>query len=242
MSFLEKYKQTKWHLGWVKFFNDLKPMTWLQRLEYIWMYYKEVMAIIALVGLAIALVVTVISHRMKEPLVSGMIVNLSVKQEGYNYMQTDYLEALAPGEKNKVVELDYTSFGSLEDAENGEINYNASMMLIARVTGQLLDYALLDKFAMEYYIGRDVYLDLREFFTEAELQELDAANRVIYLQVEDTGDRWPVAIDISEIPFVKDNVTTKGPVYFVLSGNVRNLEMCRNAWDRLHAWKSKPAA
>ena len=56
---------------------------------------------------------------------------------------------------------------------------------------------------------------------------------------EEPGERFPVAVDISNIPFVKDMVTSEGPIYFILSGHIRNLDMCRNVWDRLHAWESK---
>jgi hypothetical protein len=37
---LERYKASKFYRGWVKFCNDLRPMNWKQRLEYLWMYYK----------------------------------------------------------------------------------------------------------------------------------------------------------------------------------------------------------
>ena len=241
-ALLEKYKQTKWHRGWVKLGEDLKPMTWKERIEHIFMYYKEVMLVILALIVALSAVITMSINSSKEVLVSGMIINLSLKQEGYNYMQSEYLEVLAPGEKNKDVQLDATNFGDILDAENGEFNYNASMTFIARVSGQMLDYAIMDKFAMEYYITQDAFLDLREFFTEAELAEMDAAKKIIYVQVEETGKRWPVAVDISDIPFVKDNVTTEGPIYFVFSGNIRNIETYRNIWDRLHAWESEPAA
>ena len=118
------------------------------------------------------------------------------------------------------------------------------MNLVARVSEQLLDYALLDKYAMEYYMGQDVYLDLREFFTAEELAALEAEKRLMYLQVqeeegEEPGERFPVAVDISNIPFVKDMVTSEGPIYFILSGHIRDLDMCRNVWDRLNAWESK---
>lgn len=235
---LERFKKTKFYLGWVKFINDLRPMTWKKRLEYLWMYYKEYAYCAGIVLIAISLLVTILVKQTKESVVSGMIINTTMRQEGFNYLSQDYKEVLAPDDKNKIVELDYTTFGDPLDPENGQNSYYASMILTARVSGAMLDYIIMDKFAMEYYITQEVYLDLREFFTEAELAALDAQDKVIYAMQEGDTDRWPIAINITDMPFVQDNVTSGEDTYFALSGNVRSLEMCRDVWNRLNAWES----
>lgn len=235
---LEKFKETKLYLGWVKFINDLKPMTWKKRLEYLWMYYKEYAYCAGIVVVAISLLVTIIANQTKETIVSGMLVNTTMTQEGMNYLSQDYKAELAPDDKNKLVELEYTTFGDPTDLERGEESYYASMILTARVSGAMLDYIIMDKFAMEYYITQEVYLDLREFFTQEELAELAAQDKVIYAMQEGETERWPIAVVISDLDYVKDNVTSQGDTYFALSGNVRSLETCRNVWDRIHAWKS----
>ncbi len=244
MVLRNKFKETKFCKGWIKLINDMKPMTFKQRVDHLWTYYKPYLIIVAMVIMVLGFAFNVLDHRSKTPLVSGMMVNLSMEQEGINYLQDDYQKELSPDDKNKIVEFDYTYFGDPSDPENSESSYYAAMTLVARVSEQMLDYALLDKFAMEYYMGQDVYLDLREFFTADELAALEAENRLMYLQIqeeenEEPGERFPVAVDITNLPFVKDTVTSEGPIYFVLSGHIRNLDMCRNVWDRLHAWESK---
>lgn len=168
-----------------------------------------------------------------------MMINLAVDPVGMNYMKEDYQNEIAPGDKWNVVELDYTNFGDMEDREFGETSYYASQILLARVSGQMLDYIIMDKFAMEYYITQEVYLDLREFFTEEELAQLEAEKRVIWAMQEGDTDRWPIAIKITDIPYVKDNVKNEGDIYFALSGHVRDMDACRSAWERLNAWESK---
>jgi hypothetical protein len=177
--------------------------------------------------------------RTKETLVSGMMVNITMDPVGMHYMLEGYQNDLAPGDKKHVVELDYTNFGDMMDLEFGESSYYASQILLARVSGKMLDYMILDKFAMEYYITQEVYLDLSKFFTPEELAELDAQKRVIYAMQEGETVRWPIAIVITDIPYVKDNVKNEGDIYFALSGNIRDLDACRNAWERLNAWESK---
>ena len=234
---IEKLKETKLWLGFVKLKKDMEPMTFSQKVEHIWMYYKEVM-LVAL-GFLCLVVICIASaiNASKDVMASGMMVNISISQEGFDYLHTDYLEHLGGEEGKQVVELDYTYFGDLMDESRAEENYNATMILPARVSGKMLDYMILDKFAMETYIMYEVYLDLRDFFTEDELAQLAEENRVIYAQQAGEEDRWPVAVDISDLAFVKDNIKSDSKIYFALSGSTQRPEICRDMWEYLHAWK-----
>lgn len=240
----EKFKNTKFYRGWVKLVNDMKPMTAKQRLGHLWMYYKEHAFCALLVLLFLSLPITAMIYQSKDVLISGMIVNITIDQEGYDYLLEDYHDVLAPGDKSKVVELDYTAFGDMLDAETGEQSYYASMVVSARVEGHMLEYMILDKYALEFYIPQEIYLDLREFFTEDEIASLTAENRLVYVQPEaeegeEETEPFPIAVDITNIPFAKDNVNSEGKVYFALSGNYRSLEMCRDVWNRINDWKSE---
>ena len=234
----EKFKKTKFFQGCIKLKNDLKPMTFKEKCEHLWEYYKEWLIVVFLVFMGISLLTTIVANRTKDVMVAGMMVNLEVKQEGMNYLRGEYAEYLGATSKNQVAELDYTYFGDPLDPEEGESSYYASMILTARVTGAMLDYMLLDEYAMKYYITYDVYLDLRQFFTEEEFAQLAAEDRIIYAMEEGASelDRIPVAVKITEIDYVKDNVTSAGAVYFALSGSTPRPEMCRNVWNYLHAW------
>ena len=233
---LEKFKETKFYQGCVRLKKDMQPMTFKEKVEHLWMYYKEYLWVAGLVFMALALVVTVITSRTKTTLVSGMMANITISQDGYNYLSSEYQEYLE-GDKKHIVELDYTKFGDMLDAGSGEDSYYSAMVLTARVSGGLLDYMLLDKFAMEYYITQEIYMDLRQFFTAEELAALKAEDRLIYAQQADKTDAWVVAVDISGTEFAKNNITSQGGVYFALSGNTQRPEMCRNAWEYINAWQ-----
>ena len=62
-------------------------------------------------------------------------------------------------------------------------------------------------------------------------------------EVEETGETWIAAVDITDIPFVQDNVGTAneddGKVYFILSGNPAHPDLLRDIWDYIHAWKTE---
>lgn len=237
---MKKFKESKFYIEWKKLVENLKPMTWSQRLDHLWTYYKEYLVVVALAALFLGAGFTVIKAQTQETLVSGMMVNISISQEGFDYLSVDYLEKLGGEEGKHKAELDYTNFQSLEDPTSSEDNYTAMMILLARVSGGMLDYMILDKFAMEYYIMQDVYLDLREFFTPEELEEL--GDKVITARQEDETEAWVVAVDITDLPFVQDNVHLENEddrIYFALSGNSPRPEMCRDAWNYIHAWESK---
>jgi hypothetical protein len=232
-----KFKETKLYKGFEKLHNDLKPMTWRQRIDHLWTYYKETLIGVAILAITLSVLFTIMTSQAQETVVGGIVVNTSLHPDALAYMTDEYKEEIAPNDKNKLVKLEYTHFGDLMDVENGENSYYSSMILTARVSGGMLDYMILDKFAMEFYITQEVYLDLREFFTEEELAELDAQNKVIYAMQEGETERWPIAVDVSEMPFFKEYVTSEGETYFALSGFVRSLDTCRDVWNRLNNWK-----
>lgn len=237
---IAKFKETNFYREWKRLLDELKPMTFTQKVDHIWTYYKEYLWIVAFVVILLCAGITMISAQSQETLVSGMMVNISITQEGYDYLSVDYLEKLGGEEGKQKAELDYTNFSSLEDPTSTEDNYNAMLILLARVSGGMLDYMILDKFAMEYYIIQDVYLDLREFFTEEELAQL--GDKVITARQEGETDAWVVAVDITDLPFVQDNVTLEDEddrIYFALSGNTQRMDMCRDAWEYINAWESR---
>lgn len=214
----------------------MKPMSNKQRLEHLWTYYSEYLWIVAVVMILLGAMTTSLINLTKDTLVTGMLVNFTIEQEGMNYLSEGYAEAVGAKKNWELVKVEYTTFDSLSDNSASEQNYYAAMTVVAEVSAEKLDYILLDKAGMEFYITQAVYLDLREFFTEEELAQMAAEDRLIYAQEEGSEDKWVVAVDISELAFVKDNVTSEGPIYFALAGSSQNRDHCRGIWEHIHAW------
>lgn len=236
---MKKFSETKFGAGWAKLRADLKPMTFRQKVDHLWTYYKVFIFVLLFLCSPLFLLGTFLNRQSQEVLVSGMMVNLSVDPEVMTYLTTDYAKDLGATSEKQIAELDYANFGDLFDPQNAEGNYNQMIMLVSRVSAGTLDYMLLDQTAMEYYIVQEVYLDLREFFTPQELEALNAEGKVIYARQEGQEEKWAIAVDISDTAFVKDNVNSEGPVYFALSGNCQRPEICRNAWERIQNWPGK---
>lgn len=231
-----KGKKTKMSERWNKLMSDLKPMTWKQRIDHLWTYYKEWVWIAAVVIIVMIGIISSFIQAGKDVVVTGMLVNISITQEGHNYLQEDYFAHVGADEKNDIVRLEYTNFESLADPTNNENNYYSAMALIAEVSATTLDYIIQDELALEFYIYQDVYMDLEEFFTPEEIEAL--AGKLIYAEEEDSDDPWLMAIDITDLPFVQDNITSDGKVYFSLSGSTTRPEACRDIWEYINNWES----
>lgn len=235
-----KYKQSLKELI-VQEKERMKPMTPKKRLEHLWTYYSEYLWVVAVVVILLGAMITSLFNLSKDTLVTGMVVNVSLEQEGMNYLSEDYAEKIGAKKGRELVKLEYTTFETLTDDASSEQNYYAAMTVVAEVSAKKLDYILLDKTGMEFYITQAVYLDLREFFTEEELAQFAEEDRLIYAQEEGSEDKWVVAVDITETPFVKDNLLTEGPIYFALSGSAPNPDHCRGIWEHILDWPARAA-
>ena len=228
--------------------KDMQDMTFGQKVEHLWTYYKEY-ALLALI--AVLLVVAVVSSviaRSKTPLVRGMMVNISISNYAMDYLTNGYFEKM-DGQKGKdEVSMVYRNFEDLQNSTSGQDNYTSAQALITQVSAGMLDYALVDEMALKFYITQQVFLDLREVFTPEELAQLAEKDMLVYvLEVDDREElvdpekhenlenRFPIAIKMESLPFVQDN-TSNTKIYFAVGGRGANLEAVRSVWAHILAW------
>lgn len=216
------------------FFATLKPMTFGQKVDHIWTYYKEYMVVALAVVILIAGIVVSIFGAQTEVIFSGTIANLDLTEAGTDYLREDLFEHLG-GKPGQEVQLGATYFEELlSSVENFDYNYNAAMGPVAMVSSRSLDYMLLDEVAFKFYLSQDVFMDLREFFTEEELQQLE--NRLVYCELKD-GSRYPVAVHMEDTAFARDCIDAKDVVFFAFTANTPHIDTCRAFWNYLNAWK-----
>lgn len=219
-----------------KLIETLKPMTFRQRVEHIWMYYN----LFILVGIFALIIVVyfaagIINSQVK-PIYAGVYANLEITEEGKQYLQEDYFTRLGGGDWQKV-ELTGTRFNKLlSSVQDYDYNYNAAMSAVALVGSYSLDYLLMDQIAMEFYMSQDIFMDLRDFFTEQELEKLK--DDLVYLETN-AGERIPVALHIEDMPFAVDCIDLKDNIFLAFVGNTKRMDTCRDFWEYLNNWKKK---
>ena len=233
----KKFKDTKLGKELCKLRDEMKPMSWKQRIDHIWTYYKEYIFLFLMLTIILTGFITSWITGREESYVTGILVNLNVEQEGMNFLSRDYAEKLGL-ENTDLVEVEYTYFENpLINLEDN--NYYAAMIVENEVGAQMLDYMIVDHMSMEFFTTREVYMDLRKFFSEEELVALAMEDRLIYVQEASEENYWPAAVKITNSGFVEDYVLNGGEAYFAVAGNTEKLEQVRGIWDYITYYKEK---
>lgn len=218
---------------WQKLLDELKPMTPKQKLEHLWEYYKWVLGVLLAVACLVSIVVTGIINANMETLVEGITINCKIDDPGCIYLTDGYMAKRGgvPGEQQ--VGLAIRSLENPATSEDPEFNYSVYQSITAMIAASALDYLLVDQTAMELIIHPEVMLDLREIFTEEELQAMD--DRVIKLVNEETGEIVPMALDISDSEFYREYMSQqKGKAYLAFSVTTPRPETCRDIWEYIN--------
>ncbi len=225
--------------------EDMQGMTFKEKADHLWTYYKEWLIVLVIGVLMICVTVSSIQNLSKNIVCSATYANITMTPGGMRYMTEEFAKDLGVDNVNDVVEVNYTNFQSLVDPTSSENNYNAAQLLVNMVAAGRMDYTLMDKLAMEFYITQEVFLDLREFFTEAEIQELSEKDMLVWFQPGDLDEegniipeslkeeeRYPIAVKMKDTPFVQKAMGGKD-TYFAVGGREPKLDMVRKAWERM---------
>ena len=230
------FQKLKDHLK--KLRADMRPMSFRDKLDHLWTYYKEVLLVFLLAVMVVCVLISSIMNLNNETLSYGVLGNVSCSADGYSYLTEDYFQEIADNPKKQRIYLDSIAFEDAALAEDVDMNYQASMRLLAMVSGKMVDYMFLDHYTMEFYMADDFYMDLTQLLTAEELEAL--GSRLIYAQPEDFDEMFPVAIDVSDMPYVKENIRTGDNdkrVYLTFAANTERPDNCRQVWDRICAWQ-----
>ncbi len=225
--------------GFAKLKETLAPMSWPDRIQYIWSYYKETILIVAALLVVVGYLFAGMISNRKEIVIGGIAANVEMTEEGMSYLTTDYFQKVGGQDRSQQIKLHPMSLYSLQNAEYMEMTYYNMTKAISMMTDREIDYLLLDKVALELFMSQDSFLDLRKVFSEDELAAF--GDRLLKIKkVDDTGnvvsEEYPVAIDISSLPFVQECTTAKESVYFGIASNSANLEQVKDFWSYLTNW------
>ena len=218
-----------------RFLETLKPMTWRQRIEHIFSYYEEIV-LVAVIIFAIVFVIGMVGTDHKEIVLGGSFANVDINQIGYDYLSDDLMELLGADPETQCIELTSTAFEEVTEVSKLDAAYNAAMKPIAQITDGTLDYIVMDELAMQFYMSQYALIDLTDVFSDSEIAEME--DMLIYVYLEEEDIRYPVAFDVTDMPFFKDCVDVTNKVFFGFTGSTENKELYRQFWDYLNAWES----
>lgn len=198
--------------GYRKLRDVLKDMTWQERWDHL-IYYYGVAAVvtIAVLIMGITLVVDIVSEK-PQYLFEGMTVNVRWSDEAEEAVTTELFDHLGGTDPKKqyVVANHY----SLQE-------YSASMiesMYTRAATGEI-DYIIVDKFAMDALAPWGFFTDLNLILSEETLKQWETCFVYAEDAMEEDGELFPIAIDISKTAFAKECTYKGDHLYIGFTGN-----------------------
>lgn len=236
----------KWKESYKRLIEEMKPMRFSQKVDHIWTYYKEYMFVAFLACVFVVVAVVSAINAGKEAVLSGMLCNVSMSMEGYNYLTVDYSERVGGESGQQEAWLNSMQFEWVDTSDPNQANklddsYTAAMSLISMVNGQSVDYILLDRESFAFFVQQEMFMDLREILTEEELAQVAEGMLFAQGEAEDgtLSEKYPVAVNISKLPFGKDCIRGNKDIFLVFIDNTPRKEACRQIWQDILAWESR---
>lgn len=213
----------------------------MKLLRTVWKQSKWALITVAVL-LAVGLLVIRAGSMRTDLLLSGLGINAELNVEGTAWLQEDLALALQAGEGEKTAYVETTMASFADDSAINE-NYYLLENILKLCSSDSLDYFIMDKTAMENLISQNIFMDLGQFFTDQERENLEA--EMVYAvaapengEKVDISTRRPVALKLSEIPFFAEN-STEIELYFAISSQSTRLTECRTLWDHIMNWKNQ---
>lgn len=209
----------------------------LQILKKLWDEYKA--GIVVAVGIAVILLggMAIIKNLRSEPLVAGISVNVEISDEGKTYLMETFRESVNSESSGKALLAD-TKLGLLEDNDEYEDNYYALQALEALHRQKEIDYMILDETALKTLSPRQLFLDLRQVFSEEALAQLKENELVIFAQYNDEEALVPLFLEITNTDFCKAHCQSSDRIFIAVASTSTRTDIFPSLFAHLQAWKS----
>ena len=216
--------------------EDLKPMTFKEKLDHIWTYYKYYgLGLFCVLAILVGLLWGFIAPQ-PELHIGGVQCNMEVSTAGYDYLNKEFQASL--GKTKGKTELRTFWFYGEATVDALTDTYKAHSSVTAYVESKKLDYMLVDMYSFKYFAGDRIFLDLRELLSAEELQRLDAEGMILYEEAEGSDEKVPRAINIINMPFAQESLETE-ECYLVFIRNTPRKENCLKLWQHIKNYKGE---
>lgn len=224
--------------GMKKLKADLKNMTWKQRWEHLWTYYRWVIIVAVMAVMMISVIVSCVINLNTNTLVAGVCINVELDETGHNALTEDFKAKYGTGVKYEDVPLTQVYLEDFESTKNYQDNYYTLMSLLSLCSAQELDYIIADQIGMENLLKQEAYMDLSAFFTADELAALGDKVIMARSSEQEDDESIPVAVDITDLPFIQAAATPDEDekVYFAVIQNSPRMEQVRQIWDFINGF------
>lgn len=200
---------------------------------YFWEYYKVPTVIIIFLAFVIISII-------KAAIANKPIAFEAIYVNAYEVPDaTPFAEKIGVDlSKNQIVFDGSFSMSSDRDSAN-ELTYTSAQKIVAVVAAAVPDVMLSNKEIAEQYFNSEFYADLREYFSEEELNALGDkviwAAPVDYETGEKIHDEIPMAIDVTDAPrHTEVPCYYANAVYFSVFVNTKHPELVKPFYEFLY--------
>lgn len=150
----------------------LKGLPFQKKLEHIWNYYRTAIfvALCALIMIVWGIQAGITGS--KEVLISGLMINTDISQDGADFLEHDYWQ-FCGGSRRQRVDL----LRGREIHFDGDFSSQADqanfLLLSVMVSSKDLDYILCDEATIRPLDAEEILMDLRNLLPEEQLAQLD---------------------------------------------------------------------
>lgn len=217
--------------------TDLSHMTYKEKLEHIWTYYKWVIPVMLVVIMLVSILAASITNLSKVTMMGGISVNVNLSDTGKTYLADDYWEHMGLTSKRQSVVFSETHIDDPKTTANYIDNYYSLMSLLALCSNEEVDYLILDEVGFQVLLVQGAFLDLTNVYTQEELAAM--GDLVVYAKDTEADAVTAVALDITNTAFIQDNANESGKVFFAYVANSPRVEQCKDLYQYLLNWKAK---
>lgn len=149
--------------------SKLKQLTFRKKLEYIWDYYKPLMAGILAVIIVIAVIVQIaINSQITTELSVGLFNSMDYKKEIDTLSEDFAAHAGLDGKKQEVI---FDSSYQMDLDANDSMTVGIQSKVIAVVSAGTMDVMLMPEDIYEHYLDAGMYMDLKQVLSAEEYKK-----------------------------------------------------------------------
>lgn len=214
-----------------KLTTDLGQMTFRQKVDHLWSYYKGALVGFLVMCMTVSIIITCVRNIYTQTLIAGITVNVNLSECGMQFLSEDYMGIYGANNDEAEALINTTQLKNVADTQSMNENYYSLMGILSLCASNDLDYLIVDDEALRTLMPQGIFMDLTEFFTETEMTQY--SGMLINMEIKDEGVITPVAINISDLPFVDMFVQQEGDIYFTVVCNTKRIDACRELWLHL---------
>lgn len=222
-------ERLKNHLQELK--QTLATLSWKEKIEHLWIYYKHVLLIVGAVVFAIWFVIHIVVSSNQVTLLTGTALNVYITDEG----QTRIEQAVTQnGQVEGSAFLDEFPYLDAEFLKLGFLDEQTATYLVTRISAQNLDYILMDQTVMDV-VGISYFIDMREIFPE----EVLARWPLVYKEDPESGESIPIGLNITDTAFAQEYMLLSGNLYMTATAGTIHQEAFTQLADFILTWQPK---